>query len=270
MTARPVVLATDFGASSEWVGVCHGVIASIAPQAQIIDLAHDLTPFDVAGAGQILRAALPYFPVCIAVLVVDPGVGSERRGLAAQTGRGDLLVGPDNGLLRAAAADIGGLTGVRHLTESRFHLPNVSKTFHARDIFCPVAAHLCVDAAFEDVGPPVDRNGIVAAWEPRIAVRPGSLVCEVINVDRFGNVRVGARPSVLRDAAIGDDPVWVVSPGREMAAHRAERFADLDAGDLGIIEDSFGYLSLCVNGGNAAEKLGVKLFSAIELRSKAN
>ena len=265
---RSIVFATDFGPQSEWVGICHAVMLSIAPEAVVIDLAHDLAPFDVASAGQTLRDAMRFVPICAAALVVDPGVGTQRRGVAVRTGRGDVLVGPDNGLLPAAADGLGGVVEARELREPRLRLPSVSKTFHARDVFCPAAAHLCVDAEFADVGPIIDRGALTPAWVPRVAVRQGSVVCAVTNVDRFGNVRLAASPAHLAEAGIEGNPIWVVAAGGEIAAMQASTFGEIEPGRLGIVEDSFGWLSLCLNGGSAAEKLRIAFASVVELRAK--
>lgn len=264
-----IVFASDFGPGSEWVGICHAVIARIAPDAHVIDLVHSLEPFDVRGASQTLRDALPYAPVGVAVLVVDPGVGSQRRGVALRCGRGDVLIGPDNGLLPAVAEAVGAVGEARELTEARLHLPSVSSTFHARDVFCPVAAHLAAGAPFEEVGPVVDPATLIESWQPRVDVADGRLRCDVTNVDRFGNVRLAARAAALRDAALEGSPkLWVAAPGGEVAAYVAQTYAGLQAGEIGIVEDSFGWLCLCVNRGSAAERLGVRRASSVELRSR--
>ena len=266
--ARPIVFATDFGASSEWVGVCHSVIASIAPETRVIDLAHTLPRYDVADAGLVLREAMPYTPLCIAVLVVDPGVGTDRRSIVVQTGRGDLIVGPDNGLLPLAGEQIGGIAAARALAAAALFLPAASATFHARDIFCAAAAHLSVGFAFDAVGPQIDAGTLVRVSLPLLDVGPGRVICQATDIDTFGNIRLSARPESLAEAGLGEESVlWVLGPGGEIAAHRVPTFGAIENGRTGIIVDSFGWLCLCVNRGNAAQRLEVERGSRIELRA---
>ena len=268
--SAPIIFASDFGPGSEWVGICHAVIAKIAPAAKVIDLTHALEPFDVPGASQTLRSALPYAPAGIAVFVVDPGVGSVRRAVALLCGRGDILVGPDNGLLPSPAAAVDGIVAARELANSRFHLSFGSTTFHARDVFCPVAAHLADGAAFEELGPSLALETLEPSWIPEIRIVEGKVRCDVTNVDRFGNVRLAIRADALRSAGIGDlRSLWVLGPEGEVAASRAATFADVEHGHLGLIEDSFGSMCLCINKGSAAQRLGVRRSSPIELRARS-
>lgn len=264
----PIVFASDFGPGSEWVGICHAVIAGIAPDAAIIDLVHSLEPFDVMGASQTLRDALPYAPPGFAVLVVDPGVGSKRRGVALRCGRGDVLVGPDNGLLPAAAEALGDIREARELSNKRLHSANASSTFHARDVFCPVAAHLAAGTPFAEVGSAFDPATLVESWRPRLELGAGWVRCDVTNIDRFGNVRLAARAVALRDAGLEKAArLWVAAPGGEVAARRVPTYAPLGAGEVGIVDDSFGWLCLCINRGSAAERLAVRRAWLVELRS---
>lgn len=264
----PIVFASDFGPATEWVGVCHAVIATIAPEAQVIDLTHSLPQFEAGLAGFVLRDAMPYAPICVAALVVDPGVGTSRRALAVQTGRGDILIGPDNGLLLLSAERIGGVAAAKSITTSlRLDLSGAT-TFHARDLFCPVAARLTVDLQFAAVGEDIDPQSLVRAPSPFLAVSKGRVACDVIDVDGFGNLRLSARAQALVDSAIDPvDIVWVQSASGEVAAHRAKAFGALTTGTLGLIVDSFGWLCLTLNRGDAAKKLGANRGSRIELRA---
>ena len=203
-----ILFASDFGPGSEWVGTCHAVIASIAPDARIIDLTHALTPYDVAGAAAVLADVMPFAPVSIAVLVVDPGVGSSRRAIALRCKRGDILVGPDNGLLTSIANSVGGTLAARELNNTRYHGQSRSSTFHARDVFSPVAAHLSLGVAFEDVGPAVALESLVSLVPPRIEIGLGLIGAEVTNVDRFGNVRLSVKTEALKEAKLQDVIPW--------------------------------------------------------------
>jgi S-adenosyl-L-methionine hydrolase (adenosine-forming) len=266
--ARPIIFATDFGAGTEWVGVCHAVIASIAPEAHVLDLAHTLPRFDIGDAGLILREAMPYAPLCVGVLVVDPGVGTDRRSIVVLTGRGDLLVGPDNGLLPLAGEHIGGIAAARALTAAELFSRTTSPTFHARDVFCPAAARLSMGFAFEEVGAEIDTASLVRVPLPLLEVMPGRVICQATDIDTFGNIRLSARPASLGEAALGEESVlWVLGPGGEIAAFRAPTFGAIEFGRTGVVVDSFGWLCLCVNRGSAAQRLEVERGSRIELRA---
>jgi len=255
---RPIVFASDYGAGTEWVGTCHAVIASLAPAARIIDLVHTLPRFDPAAAGLVLREAMPFTPVCIAVLVVDPGVGTERRALACATGRGDVLIGPDNGLLPLASERIGAVTAARLLDPVALGLAPASSTFHGRDLFSPIAARLVLGQPFEDLAPSVDVGSLVQARTPLLDVARERIESEVIDVDTFGNVRLSARTDALAASGLDASSMLHAStPSGELLVRRASTFRDIEAGQVGVIVDSFGWLSLCIPSGSAAAKLGL-------------
>src|SRR5438105_348682 len=155
MTHRYITFLTDFGVQDDFVGVCRGVMRGIAPDTTVIDITHGIPPQGVMQGAVVLARAIPYMPVCVHLAVVDPGVGSARRPIAVRTHSGRMFVGPDNGLLMRAA-DADGAESARALTNPRYHLERVSRTFHARDVFAPVAAYLAAGAEFDDLGDTVD------------------------------------------------------------------------------------------------------------------
>ena len=246
------------------MGTCHAVMAAIAPDTRIIDLTHTLTPFDVAGAAAVIADVIPFAPASIAVLVVDPGVGSQRRAIALRSGRGDILVGPDNGLLTSVAESVGGAREARELSETRYHGRARSSTFHARDVFCPVAAHLSRGVSFEDVGRALELPNLVTLPSPHVEVVPGRISCEVTNVDRFGNVRLSVKTLALNEAKLQErDFLIVSSPGSSGEVRRAKTYQDLAPDQIGLIEDSFGWLCLVMNRTAAAQHLGLSRGSAV-------
>ena len=165
--SRPVVsLLTDFGVRDVSASICRAVVLGICPDAEVIDLTHEVRKYSIRDGALALWCALPYLPVGYHVAVVDPGVGTARRPVAILTGRGDVLIGPDNGLLVPAAERIGGLAEVRELENRAYRLPVVTSTFHGRDIFAPAAAHLAAGAAFETLGSPVDPGSLVVSPIP--------------------------------------------------------------------------------------------------------
>ena len=258
---RPIVFCTDYGSADVFVGVCHGVIARIAPDARIIDLTHAVPRQDVLRGALTISRATPYMPGdAVYVAVVDPGVGSERRSIAVRTAAGALLVGPDNGLLSLAWETLGGADAAAAIEDERVMLSPVSKTFHGRDVFAPAAAHLAAGFLLEDVGPAVDVDELRIVEMPGAMVTPGAVGTRVIEVDAFGNVQLSARPTDLEAAGIG--PPFTVS-GRTLPL--VGIFADVPEGELAAIVDSQGYLALVVNHGSAAQTLNLKAGSAVVL-----
>jgi S-adenosylmethionine hydrolase len=197
-----VSFTTDYGRADGFVAACLGVIARTAPHVRVIDVTHDVPPGDVRRGAAVLAQTVGYLPPSVHLAVVDPGVGTARRGLAVVTGSG-VLVGPDNGLLLPAAGALGGITATYELAEREFWSPDVSRTFHGRDVFAPVAAHLAngVDPAV--LGPAVAAGDLVRLPEPAVTARPGELTAEVLTIDRFGNVQLAATAADLRTAGFG-------------------------------------------------------------------
>src|SRR5690349_3631427 len=198
-----ITFLTDFGLQDDFVGVCRGVMKRIARDAQILDVTHGIAPQAVRQGALVLARAIPYLPPGIHLAVVDPGVGSERRAVAVRTAAGRVYVGPDNGLLMPAA-DRDGVEGARSLTNSRYHLEQVSKTFHARDLFAPVAAHLAAGAHFDDLGEAVDLASLVRLDLPGARIAGGELVATILDIDRFGNLGLNVSAEDIAELGLGD------------------------------------------------------------------
>src|SRR5580765_1421083 len=177
-----ITFLTDFGLQDDFVGVCRGVMKRIARDAEILDVTHGIAPQAVTRGALVLARSVPYLPIGVHLAVIDPGVGSERRALAIRGASGRIYVGPDNGLL-AIAADADGIEEVRSLTNPRYHLEAVSRTFHARDLFSPVAAHVAAGASFVDLGEEVDPATLVRLQLPAPSVEGGELRATVLHVD---------------------------------------------------------------------------------------
>ena len=265
--ARVVTFLTDYGYDDEFVGVCHGVIARLAPEVRVLDMTHGVARHDVRSGALILRRALPYFPPGVHLAVVDPGVGGERRAVALRTAEEDrLLVGPDNGLLSLAAARFGGAVEAVDVSHSPHRLEPVSATFHGRDTFAPVAARLAEGAPPAEAGEPMDPADLVALELPRARVEGSDIVSHALAFDRFGNVMLGVEHEELTGLGLrlGDR---VVVNGED--ARYASTFVDVPPGDLLLYEDAYRALSLAVNRGSAAERLGLGLDAEVRIAAPA-
>lgn len=251
--ARPIVFLTDYGLADEFVGVCHGVIARIAPEARIIDLTHAVPRQDVLRGAIALSRAAAFMPEdAVYLAVVDPGVGSERRSIAVEAGSGPLLVGPDNGLLSMAWGELGGASRAVEITSERVPLHPVSATFHGRDVFAPAAAHLAAGLALDELGPAVDTSRLATVDLPGPMVTPGAVAARVAGVDGFGNVQLNVRPADLDMAGLGGS---LEVCGRVLA--RVSTFSDVPEGGAAAIVDSQGFVALVVSHGSAAQVLGL-------------
>jgi hypothetical protein len=258
--ARPLItFLTDYGLKDDFVGICHGVIATVCPDARVIDITHGIERHDVQGGALALRAALRYMPVGVHLAVVDPDVGAQRRAVAVLAADGRRLVGPDNGLLSLAAAEAGGVVEAVDIARSRWRLEPVSATFHGRDIFAPVAAHLAAGEPLDAAGEPCDPEELVTIELPRPRREPDALVAHAVHVDRFGNVQLDAAHEELLDLGLGMGSGVAVSSagGRLGAAHYVRTFADVAAGELLLYEDADRVLAVAVSHGSASERLGI-------------
>ena len=271
MAGPPITLTSDFGLSDPYAASVKGVILSINPDATILDVTHEVLPQQIEQGAFVLQAAAPYFPPgAIHVAVVDPGVGGERRAIALATERA-VFVGTDNGVLSAALPDQArpdpeGLPTVvalpagieaRLLSEPRFHRLPVSSTFHGRDIFGPVAAHLSLGVPLAELGPRV--QGVVALPAFRGAVQPdGSVVGRVLHIDRFGNLVTSVRAEQIPDGAVAV----------EICGRRIEGLTRTYAEGSGAIAlvGSSGVLEIAVSGGSARDEIGASIGDRVAVR----
>ena len=247
-----ITLTTDFGLRDPFVGIMKGVMLSICPSARLVDLTHEVPPQDIVAGGLALEAAAPFFPAgTVHLAVVDPGVGTGRRGIAVRAG-GSFLVGPDNGLF-TWALEGPGWTAVS-LTAPEYRLAEVSRTFHGRDVFAPAAAYLAS-------GVPLERLGPVVA-DPERLLRPGcrlegaQLVGEVLDADRFGNLLTSI-PAARLDEVPGAGGV-VVEVGGRLVHGPVDAYDEGAAGAPAFIVGSTGRLEIFVKAGSARDHLAAR------------
>jgi hypothetical protein len=249
-----VSFTTDYGTSDGFVAACKGVIVGIAPEVRVLDVTHHIDAQDVRRGATVLAQTVTYLPPAVHLAVVDPGVGTDRRGVVVVAPSG-VLVGPDNGLLPPAADVLGGVSAAYELAEPRFRLADVSTTFHGRDVFAPAAAHLATGVEPEEFGPRV--TDLVRLPAPRTVVDGDQLISDIIGVDRFGNLQLAASKAELTAFGVGPgDQVRVWHHRSGVTGTVGGTFADVPFGSLLVHVDSAGHVALAVNGGSAAEALG--------------
>jgi S-adenosylmethionine hydrolase len=260
-----ITFLSDYGHDDDFVGVCHGVIAGIAPDAHVIDVTHGIARHDVRSGALVLRRALPYFPAGVHLAVVDPEVGGERRAVAVRTAQDDrILVGPDNGLLALAIERFGGAVEAIDIARSGHRLEPSSATFHGRDLFAPVTAHLAAGAPLAGAGDPIDAGELTKLHMPSARRdEDGGFVAHALAFDRFGNVMLDVEHDEL--IASGLKLGHRVSVNDELA-HYATTFVDVPPGELLLYEDAYRTLALAVNRGSAAHHLGLDLDAEVRIR----
>jgi hypothetical protein len=284
MNMRPIItLTTDFGVSDGYVGTMKGVMLDIVPQAQLVDITHAITPQDVRQTAYVLYTACPFFPPhAVHLVVVDPGVGSARRPIAVRSASG-TFVGPDNGvfsyLMTAGLLAEESVEAVVELANPRYRLPQVSHTFHGRDIFAPAAAHLAASVPIDELGPPVTDP--VTLPLPRLDVSLNAVRGEVLHADHFGNVITSIGLLLWRGDELSFEPVFgtrsgqrarfqadralVMVGGREIPGlHRT--YAEVAPGEVLALVGSEGHLEIAVREGSGADRLGLQPGDPVELR----
>jgi S-adenosylmethionine hydrolase len=259
-----VTFTSDYGFDDVFVGVCKGVIATIAPDVRLIDVCHLVAPHDVGQGATSLAAAAPYLPVAVNLALVDPMAGSSSRGVVVEADDGSLFVGPDNGLLSLAWDHRGGVRRVVEIANPSLWRETVHKTFRGRDVFAPVAAHLAADTTLEAVGPAIDPGSLTRIDLREVVNHDDHVHAEVRVVDHFGNVSLNAARSDLEAAGIRfGDTVELRVNGRTVAVPFTPTYGDVPRGRLTLCEDSFRAIMLAVNNGDASRDLRVRRGEAV-------
>src|SRR3954468_24211207 len=263
-----ITLLSDYGTDDEFVGIVHGVIAKLCPEARVIDVTHGIPRQAVDLGARALVRALPYMPAGVHLAVVAPEVGARRRAVALRVAEeGHLLVGPDNGLLIPVAERPGGVASAVEISSSPWRLEPVSATFHGRDLFAPVAARLAAGEPLTEAGTPLEPGELVRIELSQARRdRDGNLIAHVIGIDGFGNSALDAGQEHALDLGwqMGRRvPLTLGDRGHE--AVFARTFADVSAGALLLYENAAGALTLAVNAGSAAKVLGLRLGEPLTL-----
>ncbi len=248
---------TDYGTADEFVGVVKGVIRQLAPDTHVIDITHEVAAHDVRAGSLTLTRAVQYLPDGVVLAIVDPGVGTARRAIAVEVSNEAcrlVFIGPDNGLLAPAVAMSGGATRAYELTNEELHLSAPGATFAGRDIFAPVAARISAGLELELVGRAIDPTSLLPGVLPLSRNEDGEVHGEVLWVDRFGNAQLNIDPD---DIAPFGDVVSLRFGSTTRTAHVARTYGELKAGQIGLVIDSYGLLSVCLDRRPASTDLGI-------------
>ena len=259
-----VTFLSDYGTADEFVGVVHSVIRSIAPHVAVVDLTHEVPAYDVRAGSLTLSRSVQYLCPGVVLAVVDPGVGTPRRGVAVEVGGGQsYLVGPDNGLLAGAVAMCGGATAAVELANPEYQLPAPGPTFAGRDVFAPAAAHLCNGVPLAELGPAVDPLTLLPGLLPLTREEDGGLVAEVLWVDRFGNCQLNVDPEEVADLGELVQLRW----GDDVrTARRSDTYEGIEPGGVGLVVDSYGMLSVCLGRRSASAELRMPVGTEVVLQ----
>lgn len=256
MRKRQVVtFVSDYGLQDEFAGICHAVMLRIAPHIQVIHVHHNVLRQDIRHGAVVLQQSVPFLPDSVHLAVVDPGVGSKRRAVVAETAWDETFVGPDNGLLIPAAQTAGGIKRAFEIVDKRFMLTPVSRTFQGRDVFAPAAAHVANGVDPSEFGPAIAAGDLVQLEIPAAWMHDDHLHAEVLQVDRFGNLQLNLFADQLNELPSGHGVYEVRLEGHRLQVVFSSTFADVEAGDFVLVQDSYRYLSLAINKGDAAARL---------------
>lgn len=266
----PISFLSDFGRDDEFVGVVHGVIARIAPEVRVIDVGHEFAQGDIRGGALALMRAIQYLPQGVALAVIDPTVGTERKAIAARTEWG-IMIGPDNGLLAPAVAMVGGADAVVSIENPELRLPAPGATFHGRDLFGPAAAAIASgQAKFEDLGPSLDPNSLIPLMLPLVEHTANSAVGEVLWVDHFGNAQLNITPEDLQLIGISPSSDIVLRiASAEFSIDWVTSYGNVEPGQGLLHIDSYGQIAVAVRDGSAVESFPLAAGTAVTLRSGA-
>ena len=262
MVCPVITLTTDFGLKDAYVAEMKAVILSICPNALIVDVSHQIEKFNIRMGAFVLASASPYFPEgTIHVAVIDPSVGTERQHVLVETGKG-YFIGPDNGVLTLAVRNAGGVLHVRRITDKHFMRSKVSNTFHGRDVFAPVAAHLARGRLAKEFGPEIGK--IAVPEFARVSKRRDALIGEVVHIDDFGNIITNFREKEV--ALVGYKPTIMVKlRNTKLKLKFCKTYADVERKEPLTLIGSHDFFEISVNQGNAAEIFEIKVGEKVTL-----
>lgn len=259
-----ITFLSDFGLTDEWVASCKGVIKSIAPEVEVIDISHNVDSFDLYKGALILSRAVKTFNPAVHLAVVDPGVGTTRKAIAIATDAGHYLVGPNNGILSLAFRELSFKEAAEITNEDIYRKP-VSPTFHARDIFAPAAAYLALGKPLSFLGSPLKKEEIIQLPLEYANFVDDILHTHVIEIDKFGSLRLNVKATQIKGWVKPGQKIKAKGPHLDTQLPFVINFADVNPNQAGLIVDSSELLTIFVNKGSAAEKFKLGVGTEVNL-----
>lgn len=268
---KPLIsLTSDFGVQSQGIGTMHGVALSLCPDAIIIDLMHGLPSFTIIAGARAMETVF-YLPKGCHICIIDPGVGTKRRGLIIKVGRGDYLIGPDNGVLIPSTRFLGGITKVVAITNEKYMRQPVSPIFHGRDVFTPAAAHLCNGVAMEAFGPEVPAKELVAApyEEARVDKKTMSIHAMIISVNKFGSCHPNIMAEELDalELKLGQE-ILLQFTNKEITLPYSRTFGDVPPNKPLMMKDDYGRVEFAINQGDFCRHYGLTVSDSVVVKKK--
>lgn len=260
-----ITLTSDFGVQTQGVGAMEAIAFSIAPQARLIHLMHGLPEFNTIAAARTLEG-LKTFPVGFHVCVCDPGVGTSRLALALKVARGDILIGPDNGVLLPAARLLGGIKEARSIENPKVMREEVSPIFHGRDLFVPTAAHLANGSSLQEVGPSVEIEKLHAAPYEEATMDGGIVQAQVIQINRFGSIHLNILHHNWDELQFRlGDKIRVRIASKEVTPLYARTFGEVPKGECVILKDDYGRIEIARNMARFVDQYSVTIGQQVQI-----
>ncbi len=261
---KVISLSSDFGVQNKGIAVMEAVALGICPDAKIFNLSHGIPAFSVYQGARILET-VAYLPIGCHIMIVDPGVGTERNGIIIETYRGDKLIGPDNGVLLPAVRFLGGFKRAFQLKNEKYFRKPVSPVFHGRDIFTPVAAHICNGVELEEFGPELRQDALVKAPYSEARVEQNRIDAQIIDMNNFGNLFLNVMQNVMHELFKPGDTINASIIGRQFSLPYKRTFGEVTIGEAVLVDDDFGRVEVAINQGSFANKFNVKVGDTIVL-----
>ncbi len=266
---KPIItLTSDFGVQSQGVGIMEGVALEINPDAHVIHLMHGLPDFDISYAARTMET-INYLPIGYHVCVVDPGVGTKRKPIIIQTGRGDFLVGPDNGVLLPGTRFLGGIRKIVEITNEKYMRKPVSPVFHGRDIFTPAASYLSKGVRMEEFGRELNAKELASAPYEEAAVKSNRIYAKVISINKFGSLHLNITYDAWDSGNFRLNDILNLRFNKQsLNAPYGTTFGDASVGKPLIIKDDYGRVEIAINQGSFAKKYKIKIGDEILISKK--
>ncbi len=259
-----ISLSSDFGVGNKGIAIMESVALSICPNVKIFNLKHDVPFFGITQGARTLESAAD-LPIGCHVMVVDPGVGTNRKGIVIETGRGDCLIGPDNGVLLPATRFLGGFKRAFELKNDKYYRKPVSPVFHGRDVFTPAAAYLCAGVKIEDFGSELKEKELVKAPYEEATVEGNKITAQIIDINNFGSAFLNIRQDVMHKLFNHEDKITASLGGKHVTLPYKRTYGEVKVGELIIVDDDFGRVEIAVNQGHFTDKFNVKVGDKIIL-----